>query len=103
MVYCTKCGTENANDAENCKSCGAPLHPSPYREYRFRRRSEEDVCFGGRGGATWGIIIGLFILVIGVSSLLGDAYSWLAWDKLWPLFIILVALMIIVNSVMRRW
>jgi uncharacterized membrane protein YvbJ len=103
MVYCTKCGAENANDAENCKSCGAPLHPPPYREYRHRRRSEEDVCFGGRGGATWGIIIGLFILIIGVSSLLGNAYAWLAWDKLWPLFIILVALMIIVNSVMRRW
>jgi len=103
MVYCTKCGAENADDAENCKNCGASLHPPPYREHRYRRRGEDDICFGGRGGATWGIIIGLFILIIGVSSLLGDAFTWLSWDKLWPLFIILVALMIIVNSVMRRW
>ena len=102
MVYCTKCGTENTDDAINCKNCGAPMQPPPYREYRYKRRLQDDACFGSRGGAYWGIIIGIFILIIGVSSLLGDTIWWASWDRLWPLFIILVAIMIIASSIMRR-
>ena len=55
MVYCTKCGTQNPDDAVNCSNCGAPLRETPNREYR-RYRYEEDMCFGGRSHI-WGIII----------------------------------------------
>jgi len=96
MVYCTKCGTQNPDDAVNCSNCGASLKPAPYKEYR-RARYEDDMCFGGRS-YIWGIVIGLFIIMIGASSLLGGNI----WDKVWPAFIILVGLIIVANAFMRR-
>jgi uncharacterized membrane protein YvbJ len=96
MVYCTKCGTQNPDDTVNCSKCGASLNPAPYTENR-RFRYEEDMCFGGRNHI-WGIVIGLFIIVLGASSLLGGNI----WDKLWPAFIILVGLIIVVNALMKR-
>ena len=96
MVYCTKCGTQNPNDAITCSKCGASLNPAPYKEYR-RYRSEEGVCFGGRN-YIWGIIIGLFIVLIGVANLLGGNI----WDQLWPVFIILVGVIIIISAFMRK-
>ncbi len=96
MVYCTKCGTENPDDAVNCSKCGAPLNP-PYRYYRRYRAEEGMYCFGGRSHV-WGIIIGLFMVMIGISSLLGGNI----WDKVWPMFIILIGAIIVVNAVTRR-
>ena len=96
MVYCTKCGTQNPDEAANCSNCGASLNPAPYKEYR-RYRSEDDICFGGRN-YIWGILIGLFIVMIGVSSLLGGNI----WDKVWPIFIILVGVVIVASSFMKK-
>jgi len=96
MVYCTKCGTQNPDEATNCSTCGASLNPAPYKEYR-RYRSEDDICFGGRN-YIWGILIGLFIVMIGVSSLLGGNI----WDKVWPIFIILVGVVIVASSFMKK-
>ncbi len=96
MVYCTKCGTQNPDDAKNCSNCGAPLQPGAYSEYR-RPRYQEDMCFG-RSGYLWGVFIGLFIVLIGVSSLYGGNI----WDRLWPLFIVLVGLAILLNAIFRR-
>jgi hypothetical protein len=68
----------------------------PYTEYG-RYRYEEEMFFGGRT-YIWGILIGLFIILIGVASLLGESI----WDKIWPSFIIIVGLAIVVNAFMRR-
>lgn len=46
----------------------------------------------------WGIIIGLFIIMIGASSLIGGNI----WDKLWPMFIILIGVIIIASAFMRK-
>ncbi len=96
MVYCTKCGTQNPDDALNCSNCGASLRETPNRDYR-RHRYEEDMCFGGRSHI-WGIMIGLFIILIGVASLIGGNI----WDKIWPAFIILVGFVIVANAFTRR-
>ena len=96
MVYCTKCGTENPDDAVNCKNCGASLNPPPYREYR-RHYTENDICFGGRS-YIWGMVIGLFIILIGVSALIRIDI----WNYIWALFIIIIGLVIVVNSITRR-
>jgi uncharacterized membrane protein YvbJ len=102
MVYCERCGTENDENAEMCKNCGASLiryHPT----YRRRDRDwGEDLCFGGRSKSTWPLIIGLFIILIGVSNLLEDQYYWARWDNLWPFFIIIIGLIIITNAMQRR-
>lgn len=97
MVYCTKCGTQNPDDAVNCKNCGAPLNPPPYKEYpTYRKRWDEDACFGR--SYIWSVVIGLFILILGVSALLGDYYPWASFDRLWPLLIIFIGLLVLVNA-----
>lgn len=99
MVYCPNCGTKNDDDAQVCKNCGASLR-GPSRAYR---RREYDDCFGIRRGAQiWTVIFGIFILLIGLTSLLGDYYFWLRWDRIWPLFIIVIGILIIYGAVSRR-
>ena len=96
MVYCTKCGTQNPDDAMNCSTCGAPLRETPYREYwRYRYENE---WYSGSRSHIWSIMIGLFIILIGVASLSG----WNILDKIWPAFIILVGLIIIASAITRR-
>jgi ribosomal protein L40E len=76
MVTCTKCGAQNEEDAKFCVSCGAALD--------VRSKKREDTCFGQPerrveqecfglpyGGAIIGIIIGTFIIIGGLSMLLG--------------------------------
>lgn len=100
MVYCRKCGTKNENDASNCVNCGEPLtEPRRARNWeyeieaqaeKFGERAErfgnrmserdwdrDDMCFGGRSRTMWPLIIGVFIILIGLSSLLGDTYPWM--------------------------
>jgi uncharacterized membrane protein YvbJ len=101
MVYCTKCGTENEENAETCKNCGASLNPPTYRS---RRRSwdPEDDCFGGRSRTTWPILIGAFLILLGLSSLLEGTFWWASFDQLWPLFIIAIGVLIVSNAFRRR-
>jgi len=90
VVYCSKCGAKNDDDAEHCTQCGAALAVS--REKRLERRAEEwgeefgrraeawgrqmerefkGECFGlPEGGAIVGIILGVIILILG--------FAWLA-------------------------
>ena len=63
MVTCSKCGTENREDAKFCVNCGASLYSVKRREMR------EDVCFGeGKRGRDYlGLVsFGIFLIVIGV-------------------------------------
>ena len=46
MVYCTKCGAKNEDDAKDCVECGAPLQITPERSYLSRERRMENECFG---------------------------------------------------------
>ncbi|MEA2090357.1 MAG: zinc-ribbon domain-containing protein [Thermoproteota archaeon] len=76
MVYCTKCGTQNEDDAEYCVKCGAPLYTpkrvaKEHREYTCfgpRERRVEEECFGlPYGGAIAGLIFGVIIILVGVA------------------------------------
>lgn len=101
MVYCRMCGTENEDDALECKNCGASLRQPTYRA--SRRRWDDDMCFGTRHGVPiWGLIFGVVIILWGVSSLLGDIYWWASWDRLWPIFVIAIGLIIVMNALSRR-
>ena len=97
MVYCTKCGTENPDDAEVCKNCGASLTTTTYRPSRRDHR----VRHYRRNRTVWPLIIGAFLILLGVSSLFQGFY-WLNWDRLWPLFLIVVGLIIVGNAYNRR-
>jgi len=111
LVYCSKCGTKNEEDAKHCTKCGANLEVS--REKKLERRAEEwgeefgrraeewgkqmerefkDECFGlPHGGAIVGIIFGIIILILG--------FAWLAniniWNYMGPLAVIIVGILII--------
>jgi len=102
LVYCTKCGTENDEDAVECKNCGAPMN-QPTRTNRYGRNDWdfEDDCFGGRGRSTWPMLIGLFLVILGASQLLDDMFWWASFDTLWPLFIIAIGILVVTNA-MRK-
>jgi uncharacterized membrane protein YvbJ len=102
MVYCTKCGTENLDDANICTNCGSSLNPPSFRSRSRRRDRDDDMCFGGRSDKTWPLLIGAFIILIGLSNLLDNTFLWARWDNLWPLFIIIIGLIIVYNAYQKR-
>jgi hypothetical protein len=104
MVYCTKCGVRNPDDSEYCTSCGAALYLRAQENV-----SDSSDCFGGdrdwdtecfglrRGGALFALVLGLLIIVAGVSALIGESLlQWIA-----PFFVIGIGLIIIVG-ILRR-
>jgi len=102
MVYCTKCGTKNEEDAKVCVNCGASLETGALVSRRFERRMEEE-CFGiPRGGSIVAVIIGLIIILFGVSWIL-SAYNILKLE-VWPIVVIIFGILIIVGAYygMRR-
>jgi ribosomal protein L40E len=100
LVYCSKCGAENEEDATVCKECGASLRRPSTRVYR--RRRAEDNCFGSRGGSNWfGLFIGAMIILAGLSQLLQGTYWWASWDRLWPIPVILLGLIIVFNALSK--
>ncbi len=93
MVYCTKCGTKNEEDATVCVKCGASLATRPTGKYE-RKRAEEE-CFGlPHGGAIAGLIIGAIIVFVGLSWLAG-----VDWGKyFWPVIIIVFGILIVAGA-----
>jgi uncharacterized membrane protein YvbJ len=72
LVYCSKCGTQNEDNAIDCVNCKAPLHSTrPERSYRSRDKRKEDECFGlPGGGAILGLFIGAIIIIVGLQQVL---------------------------------
>ena len=104
MVYCTKCGTKNEDDANVCVSCGASLETAARMERRFEKRMEEE-CFGiPRGGSIVGIIIGLIVVLVGASLILSKATGIELQTYIGPIVVIIVGILIIVGAYygMRR-
>jgi len=94
MVYCTKCGTKNTDDAVVCAQCGASLETVTYVPRKYEHRREEE-CFGlPKGGAIAGIIIGLIIILAGLSWLLDFAF----WKIFWPMMVIIFGILILAGA-----
>jgi len=98
MVYCTKCGTENLDDAETCANCGVSLRDRPFRT----RRSDQDMCFGGRNRSMGPIIFGAIMILVGLSFLLERTFAWARIDNLWPLIIIGIGLLVVYNATQKQ-
>jgi len=101
MVYCTKCGTKNPDDAEVCAQCGAPLRAVQKREECFgveRQKRYEEECFGiPHGGAIVTLIIGLIIILAGVSFFFSEVYHVsIPW---WPFIVIIFGILIIIGAI----
>ena len=113
MVYCTKCGTKNPDDAKVCSQCGASLYAVGEREGKGRAEDEcwgtrregepyrrvEHECFGiPRGGAIVGIAIGVIILLAGAIILLQQAGLISSSISVWPFAIIIFGILIVIGA-----
>ncbi len=101
MVYCTKCGTKNEEDAAVCVKCGASLVARPaWRRERRRREKEEQECFGlPHGGAIVGLVFGVIIIIAGIIFVLQETgVVTEAWDILWPFIIIIFGILILAGA-----
>lgn len=103
MVYCSRCGTQNPDTNVHCTNCGAPLYtvgeryPGSDREHY---RKMENECFGlPNGGMIVGIVIGIIIVLIGLSFLL-QTYG-IKFD-FWPLIIIIFGVLIVAGALYSR-
>ncbi len=124
MVYCTKCGTKNEEDVEYCIKCGANLEVS--REKRFERRAKEwgeefgrraeewgeqfgrraeEQCFGlPHGGAIAGVLIGIIVIIVGLSwvpGLIPPEVREVTDPLFWPAIIIVVGALIVAGALYR--
>jgi uncharacterized membrane protein YvbJ len=112
MVYCTKCGTKNPDDADHCTQCGASLYAVGETEPRRvedecggRRRAGEPYrrmeyeCFGIPGGAAVvGAAIGAIILLAGVIWFLQQANVIPSGISVWPFAVIVFGILIIIGA-----
>ena len=108
MVFCSECGTKNEDAAVHCVKCGAKLRVSTEKSVEkrieegaeefgkraevwgkdFRNQTEQE-CFGlPHGGTIFGLIIGIIIILVGVTSLAGIDLEF------WPLIIVIFGLLI---------
>ncbi len=113
MVYCSKCGYKNADDAEKCASCGQPLATAPGRKKEYQgsddcfgpRREMEEECFGlPHGSMVFTVVFGLVIVMVGLLFILNDVFDLQidVWESLWPIFIIIVGILIVVGAILGR-
>jgi uncharacterized membrane protein YvbJ len=96
MVYCTKCGAQNPDDATVCAKCGASLYAVGEREHYKRMETE---CFGiPRGGAIVGIAIGVIIVLWGLIVILQQADVLPSNVNVWPIAVIIFGILIVVGA-----
>jgi hypothetical protein len=110
MVYCSKCGTQNPDDANVCSNCGAPLYgarPDYYPYSRHWRRHEyyhdHYHDHGTWGGGIAALAIGALIILAGLSVLLSTYYNIsIPWGAI-VLFFIGVLIIFAGLSARRHW
>jgi len=99
MVYCTKCGAENKDDARYCVKCGAPLYPSK-EEARKYEKEREEMCFGAQWTpGAWGLFFGIIIVFAGLVWLINQTIG--LGIEIWPLIAIAFGIMIIIGVLAR--
>ncbi len=100
MVYCTKCGTNNAEGATVCVNCGASLYGTSTEgksHWGHIQYKDEYYSFHRKSGALAAFIIGIVIVLIGVSYLLNETYNIrIPW---WEIILILLGAWFIARAV----
>jgi len=104
MVYCTKCGTENKEDAQYCVKCGAPLFGERRErpeKHEKEEREEREMCFGPTLSTYWGVILGIILVIAGSFFLLQQSGLIPKAVEIWPLFAIIFGILIIIGVFYR--
>ena len=96
MVYCSKCGTQNPDNATTCSNCGAPFQPAtPQEQYGpyWRQRRYRGQYYSRRGSGWGALFAGIVIIIIGLTLLLSQIYKIeINWSAGWAIVIIVVGL-----------
>ena len=100
MVYCPKCGTQNEDTAEYCVKCGANLQTGTYTSRRYERKKMEQECFGlPHGGAIFGLVIGVIILIWGIFTLAREIWGTAIPNNLWFIVLIIFGVLLIAGAI----
>ena len=92
MFHCVKCDTENPDDAEFCNKCGSGLYGGDSKHHKRK----EDECFGlPRGGAIFGLFIGIKIILWGITEVFGIQIEF------WPFIVIIFGVLVVVGGLYK--
>lgn len=104
MVYCSRCGTRNDDDAKFCKKCGATLG-GPFPPFERPREDKcEEECSGKSHSQTWNyfwiIILAIFLIGL-ILTIIFDLFekrlpSWMAGFDFWEICPVLIAIVIVI-------
>ena len=101
MVYCTKCGTKNPDDAKICSQCGASLYAvgeGRTETYEPYRRVERE-CFGiPRGGTIVFIAVGAIIVLAGIIGILQQGGFLPSEVTVWPFVLMIFGILIVIGA-----
>lgn len=96
MVYCQKCGTKNEDNADYCLKCGANLQTGTHVSKRHERKKAEEDCFGlPNGNAIGGIILGIVVLLWGLTMILDITFNF------WYIILILFGVLMITGALYK--
>ena len=102
MVYCTKCGTKNPDDAKICSQCGASLYAvgeGKTATYEPYRRMEHE-CFGIPGGGTIVFMaIGAIIVLAGIIGILQQQGLLRSDVTVWPFVLMIFGILIVIGAI----
>ena len=107
MVYCSKCGTQNADTASNCTNCGAPLY-AVGKQYTGSEREHykrvENECFGlPNGGMIASLIFGIIIVFVGLGLFLQASNVIENFGNyIWPIILIIFGLLVLAGALFSR-
>ena len=97
LIKCPKCGSDNKDDSKFCASCGSALYVERVkrRDDCFGPSEPEKACFGlPYGGIIIGIIIGLFIVILGIAQIANLQIN----QYIGPLILILIGVLIVAGA-----
>ena len=104
MVYCSKCGTQNPENAITCSNCGAPLYTVGQKysgSEREHYRKMEGECFGlPNGGMIGGLVFGIIIILVGLGLFL-QTYGISVSNYVWPLIIVIFGVLMLAGALYR--
>lgn len=96
MVYCQKCGTKNEDNAEFCSNCGVNLQTGTNASRRQEGKKAEQDCFGlPNGGAIGGIVLGIMILLWGLTTMLNIEFNF------WFIVLIIFGILMITGALYK--
>ena len=102
MVYCTKCATQNPDEAAYCIKCGAALEVAQRERWEKREKGEGPECFGVRwSGRDWGLLWGIIIILAGVIWLSQQYIPQISWGGILPFIVIAFGVIIIIKVLSR--